>query len=60
MEKLVLFFGAWGDEIQKSKLKPQKLGQITLNIRDKQRLAYNNLRTKHIAKRRAITHGKYR
>ncbi|CAM3303579.1 hypothetical protein [Helicobacter labetoulli] len=43
--KTALFFSAWHSDLKKSGVKTKNLGEITLSIREKQTIAYNQIRT---------------
>ena len=52
--KTALFFNAWHSDLKKSGVKTKKLGEITLIIREKQAIAYNQIRTAHISARKSL------
>lgn len=56
--KTALFFNAWHSDLKKSGVKTKKLGEITLSIREKQAIAYNQIRTAHISARKSLINGR--
>ena len=56
--KTSLFFNAWHSDLKKSGMKTRKIGMITPSVREKQTIAYSQIRSSHISARKAIVNGK--